>query len=281
MVKKSKILKGLEKKLKRFKNNIFLLSIFFLGCAGAIKRPVTVEEAGTVRHDTVIALEHRNLLVDSFKALTKIRYNSHLFGSTGQAVILLKRPFYLRVDGLGEFGTQDPQIALLQSDMIIYWVSANRYFKGLAGPEEMESFLHLSLPPDLLIQLLSGVIPLEEETSYILLKDRKTGDTLLKGNFGEVTVHSFEEGQILPVRYLVRDSDGSRRYQVEYFSYEKSDGFWMPKKLKAQFWDPQLKIEIDFEEIHVNPKDPKIDRSLFEVKIPADAMQINAIQIQN
>ena len=273
--------KGYGQKLKKFKSNILLLSLFFLGCAGTLERPQTVQETGTIRHDIVSALQKRNLSVASFKALAKIHYGPRLFGATGQAVILLKRPFYLRVDGLSDFGIQDPQIVLNHGDMIIYWASTNRYFKGLAGPEEMESFLHLSLSPDLLIQLLSGVIPLEEETSYVLLRDKKTGETLLKGNSSEVTVHFFEEEQVLPVRYLLTDSDGSRRYQIEYSSYEKADGFWMPRKLKAQFWDPKLKVEIDFDEIHVNPEEPKIDRSLFEINIPADALKINAIHIQD
>lgn len=275
-----KILKGLGKKLKRF-SSLLLPVLFFLGCAGTLERPVTVGETGTLRPQIISALQQRNLLVDSFKALSKIHYGPRLFGPTGRAVMLLKRPFYLRVDGLAEFGIQDPQIALNHGDMTIYWVSTNRYFKGLAGPDEMESFLHLSLSPDLLIQLLSGFIPLEEETSYVLLKNKKTGDYLLQGNFSEVAVRFFEDGQILPVRYLLTDADGSRRYQIEYSSYQKSESFWMPRKLKAQFWNPKLKVEIDFDEIHVNPEEPKIDRSLFEVKIPADAFQINAIQIQN
>ncbi len=251
---------------------VFLIVLLGSGCATsptrkAAKGPSFNEE---LRHQLVERFKEGNRSLKTMRGEATVRFGSSLFGSRGETAILIKRPHWLRVDGLSDFGLNGLQLVVSNGDLTIYWGSDNRYYRGLAGREQLARYLSFSLDPERMIDLLTGIIPLEDEADYTLKSRQKGKEVLLKGWASELL--SVRKGSFyLPLRYTAYDVDGSKDYVVSYDDYKEEGGHWFPNRVVARFWDPRLRIEVRYRGVELNPE---IDKTLFELKIPEDAKRV-------
>lgn len=245
-----------------------VFALFVTACAVSPPRPVGAPFSEKLRHELVGSLRMRNRSIQAFKGLATVRYGSRLFGVRGEAAIVLRRPYQLRVDGLSEFGLYETQLVISNGDLLVHWPTKGRFFRGLAGPDSLKRYLAVPLNPEVAIDLLSGVVPLEDEEEYFLKSRRGGKEYLLKGRSGEMVIT--KNGSLyLPVRYTAWDVSGSRDYRVVYSDYTEVGGHWFPGRLVARF--SEAAIEIRFHTIELNPA---IDGRLFELKVPDDAIPL-------
>ncbi|MBI3541055.1 MAG: DUF4292 domain-containing protein [Deltaproteobacteria bacterium] len=262
------------------------LALSSFSCSSLLRtKPSHKQEASTLRlHDIFESIRQRNNAIQSLKAIASIHYGAHglgAFGSHSQAAIVARRPYYLRIDHLAEFGTLLAEVSISDGNLTIYWPNENQYFKGLAGEEELARYLSVALDPDKVVNLITSVIPLEKEADYRMIA--KKGKIILKGNEGEITVIQ-QDQDYLPIYYVAYDSEGSRLYEINLQDYEKKgesekkEGIWFPQKLSAQFLEPKAKIDLEFQDLEINPlntDDPRTNSKIFEIKIPENAKSID------
>ena len=261
--------------MKRFNVNSAVLIFFliFTSCAGPSERPRDLRGTFSrqLRHELVEALRVRNQRIRSLRGLATVRYGSKFFGAHGEAAVVIRRPSEIRIDALSEFGLNDSQLVASQGDLVIFWETDNRYFRGLASREHFARYLNVSLDPESVIRLMTGVVPVEAEEDYFLQTRKKGAEFFLKGRIGEVALEQ-RDSSYVPVRYTAYDVDGTRDYLVSYEDYREEGGTWFPNRLAARFWDPHLRVEILYHGVEINPA---IDKKTFELKIPDDATLIS------
>ncbi len=230
------------------------------------KRNPKEEGYGELRHEIISQLASRNASTRSLRVLATIRYGSKIFGSKGTAAILIKRPYSLRIDGLSEFGLLNYQILISRGNLLIYWPPMNYYAESVASADELGHYLSVYLGAEEAIDLLSGVVPLEEEASYMLKGQKNRKEFILKSDHQELVVIE-REGTYLPAQVTAFDVGGSKAYRVNYEGYKDS----LPSLLKARFWSPGRHLEVRLEEAEINPE---LNPSLFKLKIPDDATRL-------
>lgn len=254
--------------MKRF--SIFLILFFLIGgCAGTRGPSERFDPLSqTLRHEALESLKRRNESLKGLRGMATVRYGSKLFGARGETAFALQRPTRLRIDGLSDFGLYSSQLALKDGGVVILWPTDNVYFQGEATPEVMRRYLLVQLPPNKIIEILLGVIPLEDEEVYRVSVLHKGRQLLLRGRIGEVIVEP-NQGAYLPIQYTSYDGEGEKRYQVSYSEYEQGTG--VPGRLSARFWDPHARIEVQYKELEVNPA---FDKAVFQIRVPREARRV-------
>ena len=194
--------------------------LMLAGCATAPGRGGAPEAVFSrqFRHELMESLQERNQAVRTLRGLSSVRYGSRLFGVSGEAAILLKTPYYLRMDGLSEFGLYENQVVLANGMLLIHWAREKRYYKGLADRERFERYLAISLDADSVVRLLSGGVLLEAEEDYRLQSRKKGTEWVLRGSKSELVLAP-QGTDWLPVRQTLLDVDGSRRAEIVYSDY--------------------------------------------------------------
>lgn len=238
---------------------ISLLNLF--SCAGRNARltPVPSEVSASLRHQLVEILKARDREIKSVSGFAAVRYGTKVLGRRNEMIVLIKRPYSLRMEGFSVLGMAEQTIVLANGSLTLYWPSKNSYFKGLASVDVMERYLKISLGPEASIQILSGAIPVGEESEYVLYSLKGSRELSLKGPTDEVVFAPRGQG-FVPLRYTAYDTENDKKYQVDY-----SD------KLLVQFFDPSLKVEIDYHDVERNGS---LDEKLFQLEIPNDALPI-------
>lgn len=255
------------------RKTILLFLVFCaVGCASLRGHPPSREAVFSreLRRELVGTLKARNDRIRSLRGLATVRYGSRLFGARGETAILTRLPSDLRIDGLSEFGLYDTQLVSSGGQLTIYWAGDNHFYRGLASREQFARYLSVSLNPEEAIFLLAGKIPLEGEEDYVL-ETRKKGRALtLRGRKSDIELER-RETAYFPVRFTAYDVDGSHDYVVAYDDFQELAGTWFPNRLVARFHEPSLKIEVHYRGVEINPP---IDKGLFQLKIPDDAIQV-------
>lgn len=241
-------------------------------CATLPERKVVRDDplVRALRHEVISSLRGRNDAIRSLRGFADVRYGSSVFGARGETAFAIQKPYRLRIDGLSDFGLYNSQLVLAHGDLVILWPAENSYYRGLATPEAMHRYLLVNLRPEVAIEILLGVVPLEDEEDYGVRKIRKGEGIFLMGRRGEMTVE-LREGAYLPVQYTAYDVDGSNQYRLHYSDYRREGDVWFAGRLQAKFTSPRSRIEILYKEVEINPA---IDKTLFEIKIPDGAKEI-------
>jgi hypothetical protein len=263
---------------------VWVAVVLISACAGPGKprperaRPEQSPEQSNVTPDigTILAsLRSHNAAIAGLRGLATIRFGGALFGARGETSFAAKRPGWLRVDALSDFGGFLSQIALRGGDLTIFWPNEGSYYRGRADAETMARYLRVRAKPEEAVDLLLGIVPLADEGSYVIKgfgNGKGQGERyLLKSPAGELSVESCGgncEGY-RPLRYMAFRGKG-RDYVVDYSDYgDASPG--VPARIEARFFDPASRIRVEYRDLEVNPK---LDGKLFELKIPDDATPV-------
>lgn len=246
--------------------SLFLFSFSNLSCH-ALRGP---QGAGPLRLEQVSEilqqLRVRQSKLMRLRGLASIHYGSRLFGASSEAIVLLRRPSELRIDGLSPFGFYDYQVLISSGNLTVFWNQKNRFVKGLASRDLLAQYLSISLDPERAIEILAGVLPFEEATAY-RVKNRKSGEIILKGDVTELEL-TRDLGGYVPVRFRQSDVDGSTLYEVFYGRWEEERGILFPREIRAEFREPRAKVEVRF--LTLEPNAP-LERGDFQISLPKDA----------
>lgn len=243
---------------------------FCASCASVPKRgPEPSDADKTLRHDILASLAVRDASLRGLRGLATVRYGSKLMGVQGDTAFALRRPADLRVDALSDFGSFASQVIFTKDRLLVLWPAEGQYYLGAADREAMERFLLIGLEPEEVVDVILGIVPVEAEGCYRVVK---TGarDVVLRGQDGELTVRRVG-GHFVPSRYVGRDEKRELLYEVSYDAFRESGGQIFPESLRARFREPRSQIEIRFKEIELNPK---WGRNVFEQKIPDNAVPL-------
>lgn len=246
---------------------VLFFFIFWASCASVPKRGPELSDAQkALRRDVLSALTERDASLRGLRGLATVRYGSKLFGVKGETAFALRRPGELRVDALSDFGAFASQVILSKGRLQIFWPADGKYFLGTADREAMERFLMIGLDPKEAVDIFLGIVPLEAEERYRVVKAGTT-DVVLRGESGELTARR-SGGRFVPRRYVEWDGRGKVRYEVSYGAFRENGGQLFPESLRAEFREPRSRIEVRFKEIELNPK---LGQNVFQQKIPPDA----------
>jgi hypothetical protein len=230
-----------------------------------------------VRDGILASLRERNEGLVALRGLATVRYGSPLFGVRGETAFAVSSPDRLRVDGLAEFGLYRSQMASNGRTLRILWPSEGVFFEGAASDEAFGRYLLVGLPPETIVGILLGELPLGEADSAFSVRQSKGGRYVIAGAGLEAVVER-KGGDYLPVEYTVTDGDRRPVYRVAFAGYERAGRpLWFADRISARFWEraasrTKARIEVRFQSIEINPK---IDAKLFELKIPNDAERVS------
>jgi hypothetical protein len=267
---------------------IFLAILFLAGGCAGTRGPASgpsVPEA--TRHEILGALKERNEAVSALRGFATVRYGSSLFGARGETAFAVRKPDRLRIDGLADFGLYHSRLALDGRALTILWPSDNRYFEGAATPESLARYLLVGLPPETIVAILLGVVPVREDDPGLrVMTLRKGAQFIVRGERVEAVVEPRDvpagARTYVPVQYTVTDVDGHPVYRVGFDDYSREGRpLWFADRMTARFWEngpsrTKARIDVRFKEIEVNPQiNSKTDAKLFELKIPKDAQRVS------
>lgn len=256
----------------------FALSVVLGGLSGCSKDPLVRIKTATLdladKKNMYEEIRARNRNLKSFRSLAQVRLGSGILSERGRVSFAYIRPSWIRFDGLSDLGVQDPQILVKMGDVLIYWPSQNKYYRGLASDTVMAKYFHFSMHPEQVGEILSGVIPLDDIQAYQAATITGIDDHyLFRSETREMIVFE-KDGHFFPKRFIEKSMDGLKRYRVDYSDYRDTGNGWAPAHVKVQFWDPDLNAEVWYSGSELNPPTEKLDKKDFEIRIPSDAVQI-------
>lgn len=256
----------------------FAFSVLLGSLSGCSKDPlVKIKTATLDLSDKKMMYEEiraRNRHLKNFRSLAQVRLGSGIFSGKSRVAFAYIRPSWIRFDGLSDLGVQDPQILVKMGDVLIYWPSQNKYYRGLASDAVMAKYFHFSMHPEQVGEILSGVIPLDDIQAYQAATITGIEDHyLFRSETREMIVFE-KSGHYFPKRFIEKSLDGLKRYQVDYSDYRETMNGWVPVHVKVQFWDPDLNAEVWYSGAELNLPPEKLDKKDFEIKVPSDATQV-------
>ncbi len=238
--------------------------------AGEGSKYVEGAVGGDLRREILTDLRGREREMQSLKTMATVRYGSRIFGVHGETAIVVKRPFYMRLDGISDFGQYDSQVSLTRGDLTIYWSGEDLYYKGLASPDSLGRFLQVTLLPEAALDLVMGLVPLEDEAEYRVRQGKKEGTWILTGQRGEITAGR-ENGRFVPYAYAGLGVNGKREAFFEFMDYRTEGRSLFSHRRRIRFLHPSSKLEVDFHGVELNPK---VRESVFELSIPSHAKRL-------
>jgi len=227
----------------------------------------------SVRHERQSLLENvlsrRAEKIKSLRGILHVRYARGLKSGKASLAVVLQKPDSLRMESFAEFGSTLFQMAVEKSTLIFYWPHEKKYFQGLATRNIMAEHLGIALDPNEVVNLLMADCSWNQEEDSLYQK--KSSQWVLKGTSQEI-IFEEKEGSILPFECTSFDVGGRPDYRVTYEDYTLIQKEWMPRKILMQFWDPKIRLQIQIEELEINPR--KMDKTIFQLHIPDETKHL-------
>lgn len=250
---------------------LFVLS----GCAGT-RGPVAVTSVPEGERSRIVAsIVARNAAVSSLRGQASVRYGGAVFGARGETAFALKKPSRLRIDGLAEFGLYSSQLALNGNDLTILWPGDNRYFTGPATPEAFARYLLIGLPPETILNILIGFVPVRADDPGLRVSAKGRNVYVVRGERVEALVEA-RGSDFVTLEYTVTDHADAPIYRVTFADYADHGGVRFADRLTARFWEngpsrTKARVEVDYKDVEINPR---LDDKLFELKVSKDAERV-------
>lgn len=192
-----------------------LLLLFLIGCAGKIPAVISTPLEPSSK-TTVSSLNETIRIV----AEARIRLDTAEGSYPVQAVLILQRPSWLRLEILPLIGTPDFFLTATPDAMKILIPSQGTLYRGAPSAQNLDRFLPWAFSVEDLVRLFSGTWPClsgktvasehqEDDGSVRLEISNSTGDSQ--------SVWIGQNGQLTKV--IRRSRDGGEMYQVVYEDY--------------------------------------------------------------
>lgn len=201
----------------------------------------------------------------SLQGDSKLTVDSPQGKGTLSLYVAVQRPASIHLETLDFFGKP---LAVLVSDGThfgLYQAQENRYYEGPASPENVSRFLPVVIPPDELVRLLLGGVPMIEDPHPAMELDRDAGVYRLHLQRGEV-------GQTITIdpatlRVLSSEVRGTRAYDVKLEDFGHYGEVDFPRKLELHAPDAKADLVLRYTQVSLNAA---VDPELFTPSPPAN-----------
>jgi hypothetical protein len=183
-----------------------------------------------------------------------------------KAIILLKRPSYLRLEILSPLGIPEYYLVATPEKMSVFIPSKRIYYQGKPAADNLARFIFLPFSIEDLVIIMSGSFPAINE-GQAFYKSYKEADNLI------VEAESGKSGsQIIKLRndlklsnFIQKDNFGQEEYNVQYEAYSKDSG--LPLSIVINLADEITSMSVKYYDAKIEENN---DLSIFDLQIPED-----------
>lgn len=237
--------------MKRF---LIVLIILLSACASPSKR-LTISPPDRLysKHELLSILEIRNKAVNSIEGKLSSRIISGGESRKTSELILIKKPYHLRMDILSPFGSPLLTMATNGEDINLQYHSKNRFFSGKAGDPNMATILSPSLNIEELALILTGGIPLikfdeskseaiwEEKGYRLSLQNETTRQDIL-----------FDDKGLYPLTSIIYDRQERALLSLTMGQYKTVDGFEFPSTIDLFMPLEDYEMKVKYSRLSIN-----------------------------
>jgi outer membrane lipoprotein-sorting protein len=215
------------------------------------------------------AIEARRDMIQSIRAVARMRYTSPNESRRAKQVIVAERPDRLRLEILSPFGIVFV-LAAQDGTLAAYSRDEATVYRGEASAENMARYAGVDLPVSMAIDLLLGTPPVGDAWDGVV--SRSEGGLELWQNRSRGTQVTWFTARLEPVRYEQRDEDGYVRLRATFDAYTSVDGARLPTLVDLELPPSRERIEITLRDPEVNPV---LARSVFALETPPGSREVD------
>jgi outer membrane lipoprotein-sorting protein len=212
----------------------------------------------------VQSLADRNRQVQDLKGvvLVSFTYPQKKF-STKQAIIL-KKPYYLRLETLGFWGSSLLNIFSNGKQISLYNPQENTLYQGSLQLENIYRLIGIPLKMREIVGILCGEVPLSTDSSNLKLTfDAENNLYLLRTSaYEQIEIGASD---LLPRRYY-RSRNGEPNHQVSlelsYQDYREKDNILFPSVIQVRFPQTGISIRLKYRGLELNQE---VSSTLFQL----------------
>lgn len=196
----------------------------------------------------------------------RLRVESPQGRGSVSAWVALMRPDRLRLE-LSDFFNRP--LALVATDgerFSLYQVQENTWYQGPATPGNLAQVLPVALPPEELVSLLLGQVPLLPAEQVTLRVDEGQGLYELRLRRGGLT----QEVWVHPTHMRVVRSRVEGVYEVEYEDFRGQGALLLPGEVELRA-EGQGEVRLRYGEVQLNEA---LEPSLFQPEVPPGARSV-------
>ena len=220
-------------------------------------------------------LAQRREAVRSLRALAHIHYRAPEESNSSRDAIIAARPDRLRVEVLSLFGS----VFVLAADeglLTAYARQENTVYRGHASPENLWRYVRLTLPVNVLVDIILGTPPPQPAAGGQVSFDPASGSIRLREEMAQgVRVVWFSPAQ-LPLGTEAQGVDGRTQWRATFGGYEDRAGVALATHIALEVPEWQRSLEIALEDIDLNPQ---LDPAVFAVQIPPGCKVVDLDQV--
>ena len=233
------------------------------GCAARRPRPAgpaTLPGAGELQ--AVLARRHE--AVHSLRALAHVHYRAPEESNSSRDAVVVARPDRLRVEVLSLFGSVFV-LAANEGRLTAYARQENTIYRGHASPENLWRYVRLTLPVNLLVDIILATPPPQPAKAAQVSFDAASGFIGLREELEDGVRVVWFSPEALPVGAQAQSLDGRTQWRATFGRYEDQAGVALATLIVLEVPEWQRSLEIALEDIDLNPE---LDPAVFAVQTP-------------
>ncbi|MCX5849768.1 MAG: DUF4292 domain-containing protein [Deltaproteobacteria bacterium] len=252
---------------------VLLLLLPFLACS-CVNQTVIYSDIPTAKINNAISGSIDES--DVISAIAKIDLITPDGYYPAKAVLIIKKPSYLRLELLPIIGTPDFFITVSPEKMSVFIPSKGEFYRGQPTQANLAKFLPWQINVEDIVMIFSGTFPSlrENEVVYQGYQEKNLLRVEMKTKSGLLQTIWIEEKNRL--RKLVRnDKTGKKLYTVEYIYDEPPNP--VPGKITINMADGITSLSIKYSDIKI---EKAADLSIFDLPVPDDVKTITLDKLQ-
>jgi len=180
-----------------------------------------------------------------------------------RAVIILKRPCYLRLEILSPLGSPYYFLAATPDNISIFDPSQSKYYEGRPTAENLSRFLPGAFRIEEVVMVLSGAFPMmvNDDVSFKGHEEFNHFFVEVESLIGGSQVVEFGENNRL-LKFAQKNHNGQEVYNVQYGEYEKEN---VPGSIVVTLADGITSMRVKYYEFKVEENN---DLSVFNLPVP-------------
>ena len=247
------------RKIKRWLPLFLFLVVINYGCVKSQVLPgdVPIKVIYTQAWDTIKEKE----ILKAVAQIDLVTVHGH---HKAKAVLVLKRPSYLRLEILSPLGLPDYFLVTNISEIRIFIPSKNLYYQGKATAENLSRFLPWSFGIEDIVMILSGAFPPMTGSNVSFKGQKEAARFFIEAEAPgrEPQIVEIEENNRL-LKFMQKDRYGKEAYHVKYQEYDKESR--IPKNIAISMADGITSMHIKYYDLVIEESN---DLSVFDLPLP-------------
>ena len=222
---------------------VVVVALLLLGC-GPIRPPKDAyQDASTL----LSQMNEKRATVKTFRIAGSIDHIKEQ-RIRGKAYIFAELPYNLRIDVLSPFGTTLSVLTANREKFGLSDYKVSRFFTGKPSPCNVAKFVGVALPPEDIITILIGKVPLIDGEQRISWDPKGYYVVTLTQNDLEQVLHIGADKTSLPLmRSQVREK-GKLIFDVSFDIWRKVGESYIPYEIRVNMPEDKAELFIQYEE---------------------------------